>query len=255
MTETISALIVDDEPLGRRKLRKLVEADPELHLVGEAANADEALALINRFNPRLVFLDVKMPRKSGFDLLAEIDPERMPLVIFVTAYEEFAVRAFEVHAIDYLLKPYTAQRFTDAVQTAKRRSRGGVNEKLTERTLALLSEIKTGYAERLMVKTRDALVLLHTRDIDWIEAQDKYVRIHAGADTHLMRETISSLEARLDPRRFVRIHRSYLVNLDRITKLEPWFNQEYQVVLRDGTKLMMSRGQRKRLGDLLGTGL
>ncbi len=255
MNEPISALIVDDEPLGRRKLRKLIEADPELRLVGEAANADEALALIRSEGPRLVFLDIKMPRKSGFDLLAEVDPARMPLVIFVTAYEEFAVRAFEVHAIDYLLKPYTADRFADAVRTAKARLNDELREKLTERTLALLSEVKTGHASRLLIKTRDALVLLNTADIDWIEAQDKYVRIHAGPEAYLMRETISSLESRLDPERFVRIHRSHLVNLDRIKKLEPLFNQEYQVVLRDGTKLVMSRGQRKRLGDLLGIGI
>lgn len=255
MTEPISALIVDDEPLGRRRLRQLIEADPELRLVGEAANADEALTLIRTAAPRLLFLDIKMPRKSGFDLLAELDPDRMPLVIFVTAFEEFAVRAFEVHAIDYLLKPYTAPRFEDAVRTAKRRLNDELKEKLTERTLALLSEVKTGYSSRLLIKTRDALVLLNTADIDWIEAQDKYVRIHAGADAHLMRETISSLESRLDPDRFVRIHRSYLVNIDRIKKLEPLFNQEYQVVLQDGTKLVLSRGQRKRLADLLGLGI
>jgi two-component system LytT family response regulator len=233
----------------------LIEADPELRLACEAANGDEALSLIRSSPPRLVFLDIKMPRKTGFDLLAEIEPEKMPLVIFVTAYEEFAVRAFEVHAIDYLLKPYTAGRFADAVRTAKARLNDELKEKLTERTLALLSEIKTGHADRILVKTRDALVLLNTRDIDWIEAQDKYVRIHAGTEAHTMRETISSLEARLDPDRFVRIHRSHLVNIDRIKKLEPLFNQEYQVVLRDGTKLVMSRGQRKRLGDLLGAGI
>jgi two-component system LytT family response regulator len=255
MTEPIATLIVDDEPLARRKLRKLVEADPELHLAGEAANADEAIAAINAFDPRLIFLDIKMPRRSGFDVLAAINPERMPLVIFVTAFEEFAVRAFEVHAIDYLLKPYTATRFADAVKTAKSRLHDELNEKLAERTLALLSEVKTGYANRLMVKTRDAIVLLNSRDIDWVEAQDKYVRIHAGPEAHVMRETISSLEARLDPKRFIRIHRSHLVNLDRIRKLEPLINQEYQVVLRDGTKLVMSRGQRKRLADLLETGI
>jgi two-component system LytT family response regulator len=254
MTEPITALVVDDEPLGRRRLRKLIEADPELRLLGESANADEALKAIRELHPRLLFLDIQMPRKSGFDLLTELDPAEMPVVIFVTAFDQYAVRAFDVHAIDYLLKPYTAERFAAAVRTAKSRLNNELHERLAERTLALLAEVRTGYAERLMVKTRDAIVLLSVGDVDWIEAQDKYVRIHAGKDAYMMRETISSLEERLDPRRFLRIHRSYLVSLDRIKKLEPLFNQEYEVVLTDGTRLTLSRGHRKRLGDILGTG-
>lgn len=255
MTEPLSVLIVDDEPLARRRLRKLVEADPELILAGEGANADEALSVIQTLRPRLVFLDIQMPRKSGFDLLAEIDPAEMPLVVFVTAFDKYAVRAFEVHAIDYLLKPYTAERFQAAVQIAKKRLREEINEQLVERTLTLLAEMRTGYAQRLLVKAQEAIVFLNANDIDWIETQDKYVRIHAGAETYLMRESIAHLSGRLDPRQFLRIHRSFVVNIDRIKKLEPWFNQEYQVVLRDGTRLTLSRGQRKRLGDVFGAGI
>lgn len=255
MNDPVTVLIVDDEPLARRRLRKLAEADPDLKVIGECANADEAEKVIRNLHPRLLFLDIQMPRKSGFDLLAEINPAQLPLVVFVTAFDKYAVRAFEVHAIDYLLKPYTAERFDASVQVAKRRLREELNERLAERTLALLAEMRTGYAERLLVKANEAIVFLNAIDIDWIETQDKYVRIHAGAETFLLRESISHLSGRLDPRRFLRIHRSYLVNIDRIKKLEPWFNQEYQVVLRDGTRLTLSRGQRKRLADVLGTGI
>ncbi|MEO6393512.1 MAG: LytTR family DNA-binding domain-containing protein [Pyrinomonadaceae bacterium] len=255
MNGSVTVLIVDDEPLARRRLRKLIEADDELRLVGECANADEAAKAIRLLRPRLLFLDIQMPRKSGFELLAEIDAEQMPLVVFVTAFDKYAVRAFDIHAIDYLLKPYTAERFGAAVQVAKKRLREELNEHLAERTLALLAELRTGYAERLLVKANEAIVFLNATDIDWIETQDKYVRIHAGPETYLLRESISHLSARLDPRGFLRIHRSYLVNIDRIKRLEPWFNQEYQVVLRDGTRLTLSRGQRKRLGDVLGAGI
>lgn len=253
----IRALIVDDEPLARRRVRKLLSTDPQIEIIGECANGSDAIAQLQTESPHLVFLDVQMPRINGFDVLEAVDKEKMPLVIFVTAYDKYAVRAFEVHAIDYLLKPYSVSRFQEAVQQAKHRLQTEHNEDITARTFALLEELKNNsrYIERLTIKTNDCVLFIKVADIDWIEAQDKYVRLHVGRESHLLREAISNLEARLDPKQFLRVHRSHIVNIDRIQKLEAWFHNEYKVVLRDGTKLIMSRSQRKRLSEILGCDL
>lgn len=257
MKEKIRAVIVDDEPLARRRVRKLLSADSEIDIICECSNGNDAITTLQTQNPHLVFLDVQMPQINGFDVLEAIDKEKMPLVIFVTAYDKYAVRAFEVHAIDYLLKPYSVSRFQEAVQQAKHRLQTECNEEITARTFALLEELKNniGYLERLTVKTNDCVLFIKVADIDWIEAHDKYVRLHVGKESHLLREAIGNLEARLDPKKFLRIHRSHIVNIDRIQKLEAWFHNEYQVVLRDGTKLIMSRSQRKRLSEILGCDL
>jgi two-component system, LytTR family, response regulator len=252
MKEKIRALIVDDEQRVRRRVRKLLDADPEVELVGECADGRAAIAAIQAHRPDLVFLDVEMPRIDGFDVLAQIGPGRMPLVVFVTAHGQYAVRAFEVHAVDYLLKPYTDARFQEALRQAKHRLQTEHDDEINARTSALLAALRNDYLERLIVKTNAAALIIKVAAIDWIEAEDKYVRLHVGTESYLLRETISNLEGRLDPKRFHRIHRSSIVNLDRIQKLETWFHHEYQVVLRDGTKLVMSRSQRKRLGEKLG---
>lgn len=252
MMEKIRALIVDDEPAGRRRVRKLLSADAEIEIIGECADGRAAIAAIQRERPHLLFLDVLMPQIDGFDVLARIEQEQMPLVVFVTAHDQYAVRAFEVHAVDYLLKPYSASRFQAALEQAKHRLRTEHNDEINARTLGLLAALKHDYLERLIVKTNDSAFFIKVADIDWIEAYDKYVRLHAGKETYLLRETITNLEARLDPKRFHRIHRSAIVNLDRIERFDAMFHHKYQVVFANGTTLVMSRSQRKRLGEKLG---
>jgi two-component system LytT family response regulator len=252
MMERISALIVDDESKARRKVRMLLGADPEIEIIGECANGREAIAAIKTQSPRLVFLDVEMPQISGFDVIEGIDQAQMPLVIFVTAHNQYAVRAFEVHAVEYLLKPYNDSRFHEALRHAKHCLRTENGDEINARNLALLETIKSNYLERLLIKTKDSAFFIKVAEIEWIEAQDKYVLLHVGAKSHLLREAISKLEARLDPKQFLRINRPYLVNIDCIVKLEPWSHHEYRVVLRDGTRLIMSRSERKRLGKLRG---
>jgi two-component system LytT family response regulator len=255
--EKIRALIVDDEPLARRRIHKLVSADPEIDLVGDCANGREAIAAIHGQKPDLVFLDVQMPEISGFEVLEALEAEAQPLVIFVTAHDRYALRALEVHAFDYLLKPFDKTRFEKTLQQAKERIRTESKGEVNTRTLALLEELRarTTHLERLIVKTGGRVFFIKADDIDWLEAEGKYVRLHVGKETHLLREAISSLESRLDPKKFLRIHRSHIVNIERIQELEAWFHNEYRVLLRDGTKLMMSRSCRKRLGELLGSEL
>lgn len=257
MKKKIRVLIVDDEPLARRRLAKLLSEDAEVEIVGECANGRDAIAAIEAQQPDLLFLDVQMPEIDGFAVLAAIDEAQMPLVIFVTAFDQYAVRAFEVHAVDYLLKPFDRARFAGAFEQAKRRLQSERGEQMSARTLALLEELKAQnqYLERLIIKSGGRVFFIKSDDIDWIEAEGKYVRLHVGKESHLLREAISSLESRLDPKKFLRIHRSNIVNIECIKELEPWFHNEYRVILRDGTKLMMSRSCRKRLGELLGSEL
>lgn len=251
MADKIRALIVDDEPAERRRVSTLLGRDPQIEVVCACSNGLEALSAIQKFNPNLVFLDVVMPRIDGFQVLEKIEREEMPLVIFVTAYDQYAIRAFEVHAVDYLLKPYTEVRFQEAVEHAKTRLRTELPSEITARTQALIEERKneSKYIELFPVKKNDCVRLIKSTDIDWIEAQDKYVCLHVGSESYIRREAISSLEARLDSKRFVRIHRSYIVNIDRIDRFEPMFNNEFEVVLREGKRLHMSRDYRKRLKD------
>jgi two-component system LytT family response regulator len=248
----IRALIVDDEPKESRHLRRLLSADSEIEVIGACANGRDALTEIQTLRPDLVFLDVVMPRIDGFEMLEKIDKERMPLVIFVTGYDKYATRAFDVHAVDYLLKPFSEARFREAVEQAKYRLHTEQQSEISARTIAVIEERKTEarYLEHLPVQKGDCVLLVKTANIDWIEAQDKYVCLHVGKESHWRREALSSLETRLDRTRFLRIHRRYIVNIDRIVRLDPLFNHEYEVVLRDGTNLQMSRDYRKRLKDL-----
>jgi two-component system LytT family response regulator len=255
-TKTIRTLIVDDEPLARRRIRRMLARHPEVDVIGECANGREAIAAIREQQPALVFLDVQMPEVDGFAVLKQISAEAMPLVIFVTAYDQYALRAFDVYALDYLLKPFDRRRFDQALQRAKSRL---FNERsdVGERALALLEELRAqqSHLERMVIKAGGRAFFLKTEEIDWVEAEGKYVRLHVGKDSYLVREAISQIEAQLDPKRFMRIHRSTIVNLDRVRELQPWFHNDYRVILRDGTELMLSRSCRKRLGELLGNPL
>jgi len=253
----IRALIVDDEPLARRRIKRLLARDPELEIAGEAGNGQEAIAAMRALEPSLLFLDVQMPEVDGFAVLESIDPLKLPLVIFVTAYDQYALRAFEVSAVDYLVKPFDRPRFEKALQRAKTRLATERRVDLNRETLALLEELKarSNHIERLVIKAGGRAFFLKTEEIDWIEAEGKYVRLHVGKESYLLREAIGSMESQLDPKKFPRIHRSTIVNIERVRELQPWFHNEYRVILKDGTELMLSRSCRKRLGELLGTAL
>jgi two-component system LytT family response regulator len=253
----IRAVIVDDEPLARRRIRRMLAADTEIEIIEDCSNGREAIKAIGKQTPDLVFLDVQMPEVDGFAVLQAISPEKMPLVIFVTAFDRYAIKAFEVYALDYLLKPFDRQRFEKSLQRAKSRLMSERAGDLGQRALSLLEELKarSSHIERLVIKSGGRAFFLKIDEIDWIEAEGKYVRLHVGKESYLLREAISSLEAQLDPKRFPRIHRSSIVNIERIRELQPWFHNEYRVILRDGTELMLSRSFRKKLGELLGSAL
>jgi len=238
-------LIVDDEPLAIAAIRNLLRSHPDVEIAGECQSGADAIAAIQSAPPDLVFLDVQMPEVDGFAVLEAIGRDRMPHVVFVTAYDQYAVRAFEVHALDYLLKPFDRERFEEALERARRRLES--HPQWTERVLAMLREGRSEYLERLIIRTGGRVFFVNAREIDWIEAQGNYVNLHAGANTWLFRESLGSLEARLDPRRFRRIHRSTMVNLDSIREMRPCFHGDYEVVLRNGITLKLSHRYRGNL--------
>jgi two-component system, LytTR family, response regulator len=253
----IRLVIVDDEPLGRTVIREMLRGEAELEVVGECANGHEAVAVIQAQKPDLVFLDVQMPEVDGFEVLSALAAQPLPLIIFVTAYDQYAVRAFEVHAVDYLLKPFDRERFSKALQRAKSYLQQARGNEVNERILALLEErqAKPKHLERLVIKANGRVFFLKTDEIDWIEAEGNYVCLHVKRESYLLRETISGLEVQLDPQKFSRIHRSQIVNLDRIKELQPWSHGEYHVLLQDGTQLTLSRSYREHLHELLGKAL
>jgi two-component system LytT family response regulator len=260
----IRTLVVDDEPLARQSIRILLHEDAEVELVGEAGSGREAVELIREHSPDLVFLDIQMPEMNGFDVLEEMDTSQMPVVIFVTAYDQFALRAFEFHALDYLLKPFDDARFEKALRRAKQQIEQREVSELSQRLVALLEDrdgARTGekpsrpqHLTRLLIKSAGRVFFLKTDEIDWIGAEDYYVKLHVGRKGHLLRETMNDLEARLDPQKFMRVHRSAIVNLDRVKELHQHFNGDYVVVLQDGTELKLSRSRREHLQTLLGSG-
>jgi len=249
----IRAMVVDDEAMARERVVGLLRQEQDIELIGECSDGQQAVSAIAEHHPDLVFLDVQMPACDGFRVIEQVGPDKMPAVVFVTAYDEYALRAFEVHAIDYLLKPFGRERFQETLQHARahvERRRAG---DLGKRLMALVQDIKPEpqKLDRLVVKSGGRVFFLRTDDIVWIEAAGNYVRLHLADDSHLFRETMNGIEARLDPRRFVRIHRSRIVNSDRIKELQPWFNGEYVVVLQNGTRLTLSRGYREKLQERL----
>jgi len=252
----IRAILVDDEPLGRERIRTLLSDIPDFELVAECADGREALAAVERVRPDLMFLDVQMPELDGFDVLDALDPETRPFVIFVTAYDQYAIRAFDVHALDYLLKPFDRERFDQALARARASIAAGRDGLTQQRVLDLIEQLRVerGPLERLVVKSAGRIVFLRVEEIDWIEAAGNYLKIHAGAETHLHRETMNTMQQRLGADHFARIHRSTIVNLDRIRELQPAFHGEYVVILRDGTKLTLSRSHRDALAHLLQEG-
>ena len=275
----IRTLIVDDEPLARQRVRKLLEADSDISILGECSDGKQAVAELRKLRPDLVFLDVQMPVLDGFGVLQSLVGTEMPVVIFVTAHDRYALKAFEVHALDYLLKPFDRVRFGAALERAKAHVRQGSAVALEDRleklmqTLAPPDSHPLAYKgrgetespmpqtalgdagrrlERLMVKSDGRIYFVRIDDVDWIEAAGNYVRLHVGKENHLLRETLTALDKKLDPARFVRIHRSTIVNLERIRELQPAFHGDYVIVLQDGTELAVSRGFRDNLKEALG---
>jgi two-component system LytT family response regulator len=249
----IRCLVVDDEPLGRERIVALLKALPHASVVGESDTGGAAITAIEELKPDLVFLDVQMPELDGFGVLSALPQSAVPAVIFVTAYDEYALRAFEVHAQDYLLKPFDPDRFYSAFERAAQRIRSDRSSDTNTRLLALLGDIERDRPRRARIAIRSAgsVFFLPVDDVDWLEAADNYVRVHSRGETHLVRQTLQRMEESLSSSEFVRIHRSSIVNVSRIKEIQPWFGGEYVVLLRDGTQLHTSRRYRARLETLM----
>lgn len=255
----VRTLIVDDEPLGRQRIRNLLEQEPDMTLVGECANGKEAIDAIQKQKPDLVFLDVQMPLLDGFEVVSTIGEAHMPVTIFVTAYDQYALQAFEVHALDYLLKPFDRERFQKALQRARLQLQRENLDTLSHRLRALLNDYEgkptaakeSDFLKRMTVKSAGQVFFITVDEIDWIEAAGNYAGLHIKDKMHLIRDTMNDLEARLDPACFLRIHRSTIVNRDRIRSLQPLYNGEYTLTLQDGTALQSSRSYRKHVQSLL----
>lgn len=262
---SLRVLIVDDEPLARSRLRKLLAAELDVEIVGECVSADEAIELIDRLAPELVFLDVQIPGMDGFQMLEKLRVPVLPAIIFVTAHDEYALRAFDVHALDYLLKPYSRARFADAMARARMQIERDGATATDRRLLGLLAELRrmgsggddrrapdaARERERIVVKADGRMFFVRPSEIDWVEASANYVQLHARGESYPLRESMKDMEARLPRGSFVRIHRSAIVNLDHVRELQPWFHGEYIVILNDGTKLTASRAYAGRLRELM----
>jgi len=248
---SIRVCIIDDEPIACRKIQGMLKDHPEIEVLEICKNGDDASNAIQRHLPDLIFLDVQMPGMDGFGVLESLkELQKFPHVIFITAYDRYAVRAFEFHAFDYLLKPFDKKRFDDALARAKTELLQKSSESYNHDLLTLLNEMKNPVQslDRMVINNR----VVKTDEIDWIEAQGKYSLIHEGPEAHLVREGLTDFEAQLDSRKFLRIHKSTIVNVDRIERLHPLFHGDCQIILRDGTVLTVSRRYRAKLNERLG---
>jgi len=254
LSAKIRTLIVDDEPLARERIRHLLHKEPDIEIICECADGRDAVAAIGKYKPDLVFLDVQMPELDGFSVLDQLDRRAMPAIVFVTAYDRFALRAFEVHALDYLLKPFDSGRFKKALGRVRERIQRQPSAELSRQVSEFLADLKPGPKQqnRLAIKSGGKVLFLKLDDIDWVGAADNYVNLHVGNESHLHRETMAALEARLPVDKFMRISRSTMVNIERVKELQPMFHGEYTVILRNVTRLTLSRGYREKLNQLLG---
>lgn len=251
--ERIRTLIVDDEPLARKGVRQFLEEDPEVEILGECGDGLEAVEQIKALHPELIFLDIQMPEMDGFAVLDAINPDELPIVVFVTAYDQHALHAFQVHALDYLLKPFEEERFQEALARAKAQLRQKNGSQLTRRIIEMLdgSREERQAPGRIMVRNAGRITFVRVEEVDWIEAQGDYVCLHCQGKKHLVREKISDMETQLPVDRFLRIHRSTIVSIPRIKEMQPLFHGEYAVLLQDGTRLTMSRSFRDRVFERL----
>lgn len=251
----IRALIVDDEPLARARIRRFLASEKDVEIVGEAGDGSAAIAEARRLKPDVMFLDIQMPETAGLQVVEELANEQMPVVIFVTAYDRYAIQAFDVHAIDYLLKPYTRERFGRALDRARKQLSNASRAELDQRLMSLLEHAAGGeqrHLQRLMIKSSGRIYFIKADEVDWIGAEGNYVNLHVGREAHLLRETMSHLATKLDPEKFVRIHRSTIVNVDRVKELQPLFSGDYVAILHDGTQLNLSRAYREKSLKLFG---
>lgn len=251
----IKALIVDDEPLARDRIRELLKGHPEVEVIGEARNGQEAIESVTNLHPDLVFLDIQMPDLDGFDILQHLNVKQIPLVIFVTAYDQHALRAFDVHAVDYLTKPFDRKRFAEAVEQAKI-FMNRAKEPDTARILSMLQELRAGtrYLERFAIKNGETLFFVRAEEVDAIEAQGNYVRLNLARSSHLLRDTLNNIESQINPRAFVRIHRRTIVNINRIKEVQTWGRGEYRVVLNTGAHYTLSRSYRQHFEKFIKLG-
>ncbi len=251
----IRVLLSDDEALARERLRSLLDDEPDVEIVAECGDGKSAIAVIKREKPDLVFLDIQMPEIDGFGVVSALRDQVMPLTIFVTAYDRYAMKAFEVHALDYLLKPVSKERLSEALDHARKQLQHPSEATFQRRVLNLLSDLDSRQSppQRIVIKADGEIVCLKPQEIDWAESAGNYVCLHVGPATHILRETITSLESRLGHHQFLRVHRSTLVNVDRIKTLRPSLYGDYSILLRDGTKLTLSRGFRENVLKRLGT--
>jgi len=254
---TIRTVIADDEGLALKKLRIFLNSESGVNVVSECQDGKQAVEAVQTYRPDLLFLDIQMPDLDGFEVLGQIPEQQMPIVIFTTAYDRYAIRAFEAHALDYLLKPFNQARLHRALERARNELLKSHEEGVKSRILDLLNATKSESKsfQRLVIRTAGRVVFLDLNEIDWIEAAANYVRIHTGKDSYLLREGIGHMTAKLDPARFVRIHRSFIVNVNRIRELQPCDNGEYIAVLRSGKELSCSRGCRSELQRLIDSSL
>ena len=266
----IRVVVVDDEPLARRRILRLLADRAEFEVVGEFDSGRKAALAIPEIEPDLLFLDVQMPEMGGFEVLESLSRSRPPVVIFVTAFDEYAVRAFEVHALDYIMKPFDDDRFEEALVHARSQLRLESGETLRRRLTGVVRALRDvdedsrslpavpaggRWLERLLVRTQDRALFVRVSEIDWIEAADYNIRIHTPERTYTTRETLSGLAEKLDPRRFVRVHRSTIINIDRVREIQPYFHGAYVLTLQDGTEVRLSRSRRRALEEALGQSL
>jgi|HubBroStandDraft_1064217.scaffolds.fasta_scaffold10573_3 two-component system LytT family response regulator len=260
---TMRAIIVDDEDLARRGIRALLKRAGDVEIVSECGSGEEAIRAINATEPELVYLDIQMPGKTGFDVIGALPETKCPHVIFVTAFDRFAIKAFEIHALDYLLKPVNEARFNESLARARAAVAGARDGSMIRRFWEMTNELRASsgqnpastLADRIPVRSQGRVIIVNVAEIDWVEADGDYVSVHVGAKSWLLRETIAAAEARLALSGFVRIHRSTLVNIYRVRELLPLSKGEFTVVLLDGTELKLSRNYRFALERLLGKAL
>jgi two-component system LytT family response regulator len=244
---TIRTLIIDDEPLARKRVKQLLAG--EFQVVGEARNVAEAVSACLEMRPDLIFLDVEMPDGSGFDALAKLSAKNMPAVVFVTAYDQYTIKAFDVFAVDYLLKPFSEERFHQAAARVRERLSRASDEDLNQQIKNLLSHLKTNsdFLDRLVINHKDRLIVISVKEVDSVTAYGNYLKVHTKGKTYMLRDTISNLSQRLDPEVFLRIHRSTIVNAERIKEFQPMFGGQYSVILKDGSEFVLSRNYRKEI--------
>jgi two-component system, LytTR family, response regulator len=249
----IRVVIVDDESPARRKIQRFLSTEPDFEVIAQASTGLEAVNIITQEKPDLLFLDVQMPGLDGFAVIEALDIQPLPEIVFTTAFDQFALRAFEIHALDYLLKPFEQARFKSVLEHAKQRLQQSRSDDLTEKMNHLLAELRgrSTYAERLLVNSGNRAILLTVTQIDWIEAAKNYVNLHVGKQDYLMRGTIEGFYQKLNPSRFLRVNRSHIVNLESIKELQPWFHGEYKIILKDGKEISWSRRYMDKNSDAI----